>query len=238
MVFFIHNYGNIENLILQNFTVRGECNSAGIAASNDPSGSISNCAVLDAELYGGFGLGGIVGQNYGEVSGCFVENTKLILTATTVYSLVGGVAEESQGTIVNCFAEVQLEARSNQGGEIYMGGLAGSSSGVLDSSYSVCEFSKQSAFGTVDFGGICGIANNIVTDCWYEADPTISRGKTEEIGSFKNCYSWTELEESGKTRAETIFSMDWLYETLNWDLGVWSTDGDSYPKLAWRGKEA
>ena len=72
-------------------------------------------------------------------------------------------------------------------------------------------------------GGLAGYNRKTVTGCWYYSEKTSEFGTCRSDGAFTNCYSLSEL-------ADEYGSLEWLSDTLKWDIEVWTADG-GYPEL-------
>lgn len=99
-------------------------------------------------------VGGIVAENYGELSGCSVSGC-LFVTAnggTSDYIYAGGVAGYSEADISECASSVEISLKGR--GIVHVGGIAGGTTDCVvmncDSSASVCgEGSNVMAGGLV-----------------------------------------------------------------------------------------
>lgn len=110
-----------------------------------------------SNVVGNDAIGGVVGCNYGNVTGCY--NTGTII-GDSFYA--GGVVGLSSGSVENCYNTGSVE------GDYYVGGVIGEiwSSGTVTNSYNIGSVS-----GTGEIGGVVGfIFTGTVTDCYYDID--------------------------------------------------------------------
>lgn len=181
---FYYNRGIIMELNVKG-TIVGNNFTGGICALNDTNSKIINCS-FDGDIDGSEHVGGICGQNQGNIIGCRSAG-KIVgpydtggICGYNVYggsittswneaeifgvSSVGGICGESaeSSTISTCYNVGDVS------GDGYLGGILGlnrSSSTVAD-----C-YSAGNVDGTVDFGVVCGYSENTnVTNCYYNND--------------------------------------------------------------------
>lgn len=137
------NGGTIENLALDNISIKGRDRVGGVASELN-SGTITNVHVI-GEVSGNRSVGGLTGYNSGNITNSYVKGQ---VTGTDEYT--GGlVGYNSGGTgiISNCYVEGQVTGNNR-----YTGGLVGYlGSGTITSSYTVGTISGRS-----DVGGITG----------------------------------------------------------------------------------
>lgn len=137
--------------------------------SNFPGGSIQNLAVKTAEgksVSGGVYVGILIGRiANGTISNVTVEGN---VASSSANAKVGGVAGEANGgSLTGCQVNVAIEA---SGDSTMAGGLVGSSSAAVNSSYSQGSVSLTGN-GTYA-GGLIGqnLAAGTVKDCYSLAD--------------------------------------------------------------------
>lgn len=143
------------------------------------SGYIKNITLYVSSIHGSTFVGGIVGQNSGQVLHTYVQ----ISTAITAYnttssfnneygSLVGGIAGYSNGTIKYCSVETtesaSINASSTKSNTGMVGGIAGVSTGTIDQCAFYGNLNKKYAagYGGYYIGGIAGYARGTVSNCW------------------------------------------------------------------------
>ncbi len=123
---------------------------AGIAASHDSEGNpggtaVENCTVsgykieahtythskAGANLWGGTGVGGLLGLSNMNLSGCTADTKIELVAGSTLHDnmRVGGLVGSCQGSVTNCYAGGEISVSSNMKGDrgIYIGGLVGGS---------------------------------------------------------------------------------------------------------------
>lgn len=146
------NGGVIEDVIIVNPTFTNAKVAGGIIASNGYAGvhnglTVKNCKVLGGTIRATEKVGGVVGDNFGTVSGCYVSNSTdeyenvkgldVILYAGTE-SYAGGVVgfNNSNGTIggSTVAGQVAVVARSgeNSSYSVSVGGIVGQNDGAVN----------------------------------------------------------------------------------------------------------
>lgn len=162
-------YGGLFGYVLQgsieNISVTGSVSTednpelygiypvGGIVACLDKESLIQNCS-FEGNIYGDYNVGGIVGQNGGQVINCSFDGE-----VTASESTCGGIAGLNQGAIRLCHSSGVIEAIGEiengikvNGGQ--SGGIAGSSCGRIEECYNTGVVSGQ----TSEVGGIVGTA--------------------------------------------------------------------------------
>lgn len=102
---FTVNRGTIENIILNDFIVKGANKAGAVAGIN--MGTIQDVFVLDVTAEGNEEIGGLVGDNEGTIDGCTVITGRGNIVAVHT---VGGVAGNSSGTVTDTRAACQVMA--------------------------------------------------------------------------------------------------------------------------------
>ncbi len=131
-------------------SVAGKDSDAGILVQNNGRGAtISGCMITNSTIAASYGwyhgwTGGIVGKNYGNVTDCTIENSKVTTTSTTYgWAHGSGLIAYNEGNMLNCTAnEVTLE--SSSGNCDWSGGICAENKGVI----SKCSFLSGSAKNT------------------------------------------------------------------------------------------
>ena len=153
-------YGSVKNLSLQNIKItcpRGAKYVGGICGKNF-YGKISNCYVSGKISCKDYLIGGICGNNSGEILECMAS---CILSGN---SYLGGICAENSGTIRNSYATGKISA------EYYLGGLCGNNTGIINNSYATGEI-----YGSISIGGFCGINEGTISSC-YSTGNIFGRG--------------------------------------------------------------
>ncbi|NGM70389.1 hypothetical protein G6M89_15490 [Natronolimnobius sp. AArcel1] len=176
----------IEDVHLENATVRGTSNVGGLVGSAD--GTVANVsATVDAEgdpgsePGGPFEIGGLLGTNSGQVDNATVEGSVTVEDGSEVGGLVGYSAESGGGIgdITDSHASVTVDAEDSTN----VGGLLGNAGpgGTV---------SVSSATGTVEgeenVGGLVGVAQSDIDSSF--ANGTVSGTKSVGglVGSNNN----------------------------------------------------
>jgi len=148
------------------------------------TGTINNCysnVYVSSDKSGGH-FGGLVGSNSGTITNCYSTGTVTVLgeSENSSFGIIGGlVGDNSGGTITNCCSCATVSVSCKAG--MYLGGLAGTNSGMIIDCYSSGNVSGSDGFeytGTTAmlfFGGLVG----------------------ENIGEIANCYSRGSVSGSG-----------------------------------------
>ncbi len=182
---------------------------AGLFGQNN--GTIKNLNVKGSVAASNAGCtGGIVGYNFGVVSGCSSDCTIGNSDDQSLY--VGGIAGENQGKIQNCYNTGSVSSNSG-----YVGGIVGLNiygGGVVEKCYNKGTVSS----GSSHLGGIVGFNNS---------------------GSVSNCYylNTCGAEGDGTSKTEEEFKsgeVAWLLQNGQ-DEQVWGQklgeEADTYPVL-------
>ena len=128
-------------------------------------------------------VGGIVGNNSGNIKNCYNK-------ATIIGSFaVGGISGSNSGTIENCYNIGNIQVNSSQTNNIYCGGICGmmNKTSIIKLSYNSGNISVQSSCidvtKAIKAGGILGsnAENGKVTNCY-------NSGKIEITKSKINCF--------------------------------------------------
>lgn len=146
-------------------------------------GIIKNLRVYDVNCAGGDIVGGLAGENNGEIINCSANGE------VTGYDFVGLLVGSNRGILSNCYTSGAVE------GEKSVGGLIGLNQGTVSSCYS-----KAAVIGVIgDVGGLIGLNTaGTVSNC-YSMAAVIGGGQVGGlIGSIRsgvvnNCYSVGEV---------------------------------------------
>ena len=164
------NSGTVKNCSFAG-TVSGTERIGGIAGRNKVSGIIEGCTV-SGTVYGDHYIGGIAGENLGVIRECVNEaevNTQV--DHNSVSAMMSGLSLES------------LTARESISDATNIGGIAGSSSGVIRS----CENRANIGYEKMGYnvGGIAGSQIGYITECANYGVINGSNGVGGIVGQFK-----------------------------------------------------
>ncbi len=117
----------------------------------------------------GYCVGGIIGGNYGTVSGCYFKGD--VSGETWQGGIAGGNAPS--GIIDNCFAIGSVTSSDDTGG------IVGVNNGTISDCYCV---STVTVTGTdADKGSVCGENSGTITNCIYNKDIYTDEDNTEGV---------------------------------------------------------
>jgi len=195
------------------------------------NGEVSNLGLVDADITGNFGVGGLCGRNVGTITNCYSTGnvsgddnvgglcgrnfgtiTNCYSTGSVTGSRAGGLCGYTYyGTITNCYSTGSVS------GDSYVGGLCGY---IYKGTITNC-YSTGSVTGNFNIGGLCGINNSgTITNCYWNTETS---GQSISSGG------------EGRTTAEMTYP--YAENTyINWDfLNVWHNDiignNNGYPVL-------
>jgi hypothetical protein len=207
-------------------------------------GVIRNLGVMNADVTGHEGVGGLVGVNWqGTVSNCYSSGN------VTGYYRVGGLAGSGAGTVSNSYSS------ANVTGMVFVGGLVGYNSNTVSNSYSTGNvtgnnnvgglvgendgtisdsYSTGSVSGHEGIGGLAGfdlhvLGEGIVSKSFWDTET--SGQATSDGGTGKNT---TEMQDIA-----TFSGAEWDIITVapseaN-DAYTWNiVDKQTYPFLSWQ----
>jgi hypothetical protein len=129
-------------------------------------GFIKNLGVMNADVTGHEGVGGLVGVNWqGTVSNCYSSGN------VTGYYRVGGLAGSGAGTVSNSYS------RANVTGMVFVGGLVGYNSNNVSNSYSM-----GNVIGNLAVGGLVGENIGTVSDSYSTGSVSGNEGVGGLVG--------------------------------------------------------
>jgi len=129
-------------------------------------GVIKNLGVMNADVTGHEGVGGLVGVNWqGTVSNCYSSGN------VTGYYRVGGLAGSGAGTVSNSYSS------ANVTGMVFVGGLVGYNSNTVSNSYSTGNVTANSAVG-----GLVGENDGTVSDSYSAGSVSGNEGVGGLVG--------------------------------------------------------
>jgi len=164
-------------------------------------------------------LGGLVGSNYGDISGCYASGQ------LTGNDCIGGLVGGNGGTISDSYATVDVHCVSYSK---YLGGLVGYNVGNVINCYAVCSILNEYPEFSIE-GGLIGsgvyMDPNVINCFW----------NTETSGIFLSDGGMGLTTEQMQT-AGTFLEAGWDFmdETENGTEDIWwIREGQNYPKLWW-----
>lgn len=189
--------------LISNSTNTGSVNSAGwsvggIAGTNGETATVSGCTSSGSVEADQYNVGGISGSNYGMITDSSCQNN------VTGAFFVGGIAgcndwtPYGAGQITNCYVIGNVSGTHGVSGAV--GGIAGSNTSIIKSSYAKGTISSPSSAGQV--GGVVGAADffnggtsSDIDGCYFVG--TVSgqqnvggvAGKNADTTSIDGCYA-------------------------------------------------
>lgn len=177
-------------------------------------GVIKDVSLKDIDISSnqGFSIGGLVGLNYGEISGVNINGT----VEGRYY--VGGVVGRNHGDVSNSYAEGRIHGESRVGGligetygdvtrssteshvsgESYIGGLVGlnlsTGNGISQS------FAKSTVNGNQDVGGLVGQNQNTIFQSYAEGTVEGNRN----IGGLIGNQSWSDIKKVSESYSNSL----------------------------------
>lgn len=164
------NSGMVRNCSFAG-TVSGNERTGGIAGRNKVSGVIESCAV-SGMVYGDHYIGGIVGENQGVIRSCVNEaEVNTHVDHNSVSAMMSGLSLKN------------FTARESTSDATNLGGIAGTSSGVIRD----CENRANIGYEKMGYnvGGIAGSQIGYITECANYGIINGSNGVGGIVGQFK-----------------------------------------------------
>jgi hypothetical protein len=124
---YVYTNGQIHNLGEENININGPSRVGGLVGCN--FGTISGCYTTGVVTQNGTsgGVGGLVGRNYGTITACHSMATVTQVGSSYVGGLVG--LNQSGGVIIGCYAAGAIS------GNYHVGGLAGTNYETITACY-------------------------------------------------------------------------------------------------------
>ncbi|MFA9456647.1 Ig-like domain-containing protein [Halalkalibacter sp. AB-rgal2] len=169
--------GVVKNVSLENIEIGSNqgFSIGGLVGLN--YGEISGVSI-NSTVEGRYYVGGLVGRNYGDVSQAYAEG--LIFG----FSRVGGLIGENDGNVIQSSAEAYVN------GDDFIGGLVGlnlsNGNGISQS------FAKSTVKGNLDVGGLVGQNQNTIVQSYAESTVEGYRN----IGGLIGNQSWSNKKVS------------------------------------------
>jgi len=208
-------------------------------------GVIKNLGVMNADVTGHEGVGGLVGVNWqGTVSNCYSSGN------VTGYYRVGGLAGSGAGTVSNSYSS------ANVTGMVFVGGLVGYNSNTMSNSYSTGNVIGNSAVGD-----LVGENDGTVSDSYSAGSVSGNEGvgglvgfDLSVLGEGTVSNSFWDIETSGQVTSaggtgENTTQMKNIttFSGAGWNIVavtnpgtrntsyIWNiVDGQTYPFLSWK----
>ncbi len=211
--------------VISNAVIKGT-SYLGLFGYIESGAEVRNLGTVDVNIVGsGYCVGGLVGQNSGNVTACYSTG---VVSATAQYAPVGGLVGRNVGNVAVCYSTGSVSATAQN---TYVGGLVGSNSSTVACCYSTCAVS-----GVYDAGGLVGQnAGNVNVS--YSTGTVIGTGRVGGLvgsyyflGTVTQCFWDTQTsgqaESAGGTGKTTAEMKDIrTYRGTGWDFRGESEDG-------------
>jgi len=241
----------IDSLILKDITVSTGTTS-GCLISNANNTTVTNCAVVGAEITNLIDcgdVGGLIGRaSNTDIINCYVSDT--YIESNTITGNAGGIVAYVNGgsKILNCYVDsVTIFA------EGYCGGIAGE---AIDIEVSNCYATYVDIHGNESSGGLFGVlwSSTMNNCCVYSLDNEARNGiaygafvgeiydSTGAINAYCTCCEGDAFGDSNNSTVETIDEDGYESYRLE-EFGYTEANGwvyinnRSFPVLAWQFKE-
>ncbi len=235
----------ISNIIVDDLNLEGRSNNGtdgmfvgGITGNITSSGSsIRNAHVTNAKIRGRHMVGGLVGQNYGDISLSHFRGT--ITTQEEGTGAAGGLVGLSNGgTISYSYAEGLINSSLQN-----VGGVVGKIMGTLNTSYSTMVLVQRYNAGTSYLGGIAGDASSgSISNSYFDGvlkysgsgSPVINGIYSLGSGGTNNYSSYTNNSPGGSYLSSTALrsALPTFAISADWNFTV-----GSLPRLTWEPRE-
>lgn len=249
-------YGSFENCVSHMTVTATWSVVGGIVGRLYPGGSITNCAnygtvstshtassVGISGVYNYSYVGGIVGQSYGAVTGCF--NAGSVASPNTNYGGVGGIAgvlQNTNTTVMECYNTGAVTGYMRTGGII--GAIASetaSATATVKNCYDTGKITLTSdaynPFGGAIAGSIAdsdGVLVGSVENCYYLTGSRLYNGQDCGIG-----YAGTEGSDTTVSKLESEMKLDAFALALSPTDKHFNVDSENnnggFPVLTWQG---
>lgn len=227
----------------------------GLFGSVGDGASISNVGLIDANVIGRDGIGGLVGDNWGGTvansysTGTVTGNAYIgglvgwnVATVFACYSAsnvtgngaVGGSTDGSTGGLVGANAGIIIEAHSsgNVTGVYAVGGLLGDN---VEGTVIFC-FSISTVKGDEKVGGLVGFSDGTVSNCYWDKETSgidVSDGGTgKTTAEMMSIATFTDTATDGLAEPWNIAAVapGATDRAFAWNI----VDGETYPFLSWQ----
>lgn len=248
-------YGSFENCVSRMTVTATWSVVGGIVGRLYAGGSITNCAnygtvstshtassVGISGVYNYSYVGGIVGQSYGAVTGCF--NAGSVASPNTNYGGVGGIAGVLQNTtVMECYNTGAVTGYMRTGGIIgaITSATATSATATVKNCYDTGKITLTSdaynPFGGAIAGSIAdsdGVLVGSVENCYYLTGSRLYNGQDCGIG-----YAGTEGSDTTVSKLESEMKLDAFALALSPTDKHFNVDSENnnggFPVLTWQG---
>jgi hypothetical protein len=234
------NYGTI--------TVKAESKSygcsylgiAGVVATNyGKLDAIENTANLEIELVDSYvvthNVGGVVGDNYGNVSnGSTQGNINIKSNVDNESSHVGGFAGYNNGKLYNCYSSTNLKDTSLNfkgiGGFIGYNELKSNTESLVNKCFAMGSI--ELAITPTNVGYFAGISTGTIKDAYYADTLVINKVVKAEADGAETTEAVTVTNTLGEAMSEgELLSINFLENKLYFDRMVWFLVDGKLPEL-------
>jgi len=237
------------------FVDRPDEDGVGLFSSVDDGASISNVGLVDANVIGRDGVGGLVGDNWGgTVTNSYSSGT------VTGNAYVGGLVGWNVATVFACYSSSNVTGNGSAGGATdgSTGGLVGASAGMILESYSsgsvtgvyavggllgdnvegmvISSYSSATVTGDEKVGGLVGFNDGTVSNCYWDKETSgidVSDGGTgKTTAEMMSIVTFIDTETDGLDEPWDIAAVapGATDRTFAWNI----IDGETYPFLSWQ----
>jgi hypothetical protein len=187
--------------IIQNVLINSPAgNYVGLFGYIGSGGQIRDLGIEDVNITAANYAGGLAGESYGTITGCYATGKVNIGTGSSAGGLVGW--NYSSGNIIDCYTEATVSGYEN------IGGLVGNNYGDVNDCDADCTVSGYRSIGglvglngaTYIYAGItrCSAAGAVIGD---------GTSSSSSIGGLAGCnYAGSTITESYATAAVTGYS--------------------------------
>ena len=169
----------------------------------------------------GYGVGGLIGQGYGDISieESFSSGAITVTHTDDDFGGIGGLGGYIDGSVVNAYSVADITINNPDGGPYQVGGLAGFVEGNIENSYYAGTLSIGDLETVVDVGGLAGgVSSGSILNSFFDTT------KNSVFADDENGRSTEEL-----SRLATFEAAEWnIQSTANV-----SYDGAPLPGLRW-----
>ncbi|MGB8226826.1 MAG: GLUG motif-containing protein, partial [Sedimentisphaerales bacterium] len=215
--------GRIENVSLRDVNITGRNYVGGLTGNN--KGNITNCDSTGkaASPNSTQYTGGLTGFNSGDINNCYSTSA---VTSGDNSAYIGGLTGENSGNISNCYS-MGTVAGGGWSGDI--GGLTGYNTGNISNCYATGNV--NGGYASSGLGGLVGENDSgIISNCY--ATGSVNGGDASEnlgglaganySGSISSSYFLTSEPNNGCGTPLTDANMKQQSSFVGWDF-VWET---------------
>ena len=148
LVGYLGEGGTLQNLGVKASYIKGSNVVGGLCGQNQ--GNVTNCYNTGSVTGTGDYVGGVCGLNFGNVTNCYNSGT------VAGSSQVGGLCGQNFGNVTNCY-----NAGNVTGTGEHVGGVCGQNNATVTNCYN-----SGSVAGSNDVGGVCGRNDGNVSNCY------------------------------------------------------------------------